>query len=93
MKKLALLLFTLLVLTGCAKTSGVVSLGDGTYMISRTMRGVNAKGSKLATAVYDEAYLHCETKGKKMMKINKQTENDQVPYGAPAQAEIEFQCL
>ena len=93
MKKLALIIFALLVLLGCAKTSGVVSLGDGTYVISRTMRGVNAKGSKLSTAVYDEAYLHCESLGKNMMKINKQTENNQIPYGEPAKAEIEFQCL
>ena len=93
MKKMALLLSLLFIMVGCAKNSGVVSLDGDTYKITKSKRGISTKSSELIDAAHEEAFQYCQDKGKNMMRIINLTGTDMVPYGPPAQAEIEFQCL
>jgi len=91
MKKLVLLIFILIVLTGCVRTSGVVPIGDDTYMISRSHKGVDLTGSMVKAEAIKEANQYCEEIGKELKIINA-THKDMVPFKSDAQAEIEFQC-
>ena len=92
MKKLALLLFVLVVLAGCARTSGIVPLSHDTYMISRSEKGFDTTGSRVKADALKEANQYCaEREG--ILNIIKATQKDMVPFKSDAQAEIEFQCL
>ena len=91
MWKLGLLFLFLTTLVGCAKTSGIVPIGDDTYMISRSHKGMDITGSKVKADAFKEANQYCEEQGKKM-EIIKATQKDMVPFKSDAQAEIEFQC-
>ena len=97
MKKITALAFVLFILSGCAgaKKNSVVSLGEGTYLISKSGRWVNTKGAKLMDQAYDEAIQHCGKKGRKLLRIIKSEQRDMVhgEDSIPAAVELKFQCL
>jgi len=90
-KNFLILLTGFSVLIGCARSSGVVPLGNDTYMISRSEKGFDTTGSRVKADALKEANKYCAQKGKDL-KIVKATEKDMVPFRSDAQAEIEFQC-
>jgi len=92
MKKLALFMFVMVLLNGCAGPSGVVPIGNGTYMISRSHKSADYSGSMVKAEAIMEANQYCEERGKEL-KIIKATDKDMVPFTSDAQAEIKFQCL
>jgi hypothetical protein len=67
MKKLALLMFVLLVLAGCATTEtyGVLPFGPDTYRL----RGEDTKKYKADNLVIDEATKYCESINKHFMPV------------------------
>ena len=87
-----ILVFAIILVFGCSTTSGVVPIGDDTYIISRSEKGFNTTGSRVKAEAYKEAYQYCTEKEKKLM-ITKTTQKDMVPFTSDAQAEIEFKCL
>ena len=95
MKNLYLLGFTILVsvlLIGCAKTSGVMPIGDETFMISRSEKAFDATGSGVKADAIKEAIQYCKSKNK-VIKIMKVTQKDMVAFKSDPQAEIEFKCV
>jgi uncharacterized protein YaaQ len=91
MKKIYYLL-PIIFITACASTSGVISIGNDTYMISRSEKGVDITGSRVKADAIKEANEYCLSKNKKI-EIIKSTQKDMVPFKSDAQAEIEFKCI
>jgi hypothetical protein len=91
MKSIAIVV-CLLVLTGCASSSGVVSTGQDTYMVAKTQKGFRgASGIVLAEAI-KEADEYCKQRGL-VMKVVRTTNKDMVPFKSDAQAEVYFMAL
>lgn len=84
--------FLLLFVSACANTSGVVPLGDDSFLISRSEKGFDVTGSAVKADAIKEANKYCESKNE-VIKIIKVTQKDMVPFKSDAQAEIEFKCI
>lgn len=89
--KIAVPAITIFIITGCANTSGVVPLGNETYLISRSQKGFDVTGSAVKADAIKEANEYCESMQKEIGSI-KTTQKDMVPFKSDAQAEIEFKC-
>lgn len=93
MTKLATLLFGMIIFSGCAINSGVVPMGQDTYMVSRqAATGFTGMGSLKAEA-FREASEYCKSQNKKLQVVH--TSESQPPYilGNFPRAEIQFMCL
>lgn len=80
------------VLSACTSTSGVVPLGNDTFVISRSQKGFDITGSRVKVDSIKEANQYCASMGKRL-EITKTTDHDMVPFKSDAQAEIEFRCV
>ncbi len=90
--RLAFLLPALL-LAGCASNSGVVPMGNDTYMVSRqAASGFSGMGTLKADAMR-EAYTQCQKTGKRVEVI--ETIDAKPPYifGNFPKTEIRFMCV
>jgi len=94
MTRLSILLFgILIILSGCAIHSGVVPIGQDTYMVSRqAATGFTGMGSLKADA-FREASEYCVSQNKKIQVVN--TNESQPPYvlGNFPRIEMQFMCL
>jgi len=91
--KLSVTLFLLIVfVSGCANTSGVLPLGDDSYLISRSEKGFDTTGSAVKADAIKEANEYCSALSKKF-ELLKTNQKDMVPFKSDAQAEIEFRCI
>ena len=91
--KLIILLISMITLNSCAIHSGVVPIGQDTYMVSRqAASGFTGMGSLKADA-FKEANQYCISQNKKIQVVN--TYESQPPYvfGNFPRAEIQFMCL
>lgn len=79
-------------LSACATSSGIVSIGGDTYMVSRSEKGFNTTGSRVKADALREANDFCLSSGKKI-EIVKTTQLDMKPFRSDSQAEIEFRCV
>jgi hypothetical protein len=80
-------------LYGCAaNTSGIVSIGGGAYMVSRSEKGFDTTGSRVKAATLKEAIDFCLLTGKPI-EIITATQKDMVPFTSDAQAEVQFKCV
>lgn len=78
-------------LTGCA-SSGVVPMGQDTFMISKqSSTGFHSAGSVKAD-IYKEGSEYCAKLGKEFQPVNDQGV-DGVPGRSFANAEVQFRCL
>jgi hypothetical protein len=91
MKKL-FFVSSILILSACANTSGVVPLGDESYLISRSEKGFDVTGSAVKADAIKEANKYCKSINQ-TIEILKVTQKDMVPFKSDAQAEIEFKCV
>ncbi|MDX9796429.1 MAG: hypothetical protein WCY75_12620 [Sulfurimonadaceae bacterium] len=91
-KQIGILMCCSLLFSACANTSGVVSIGDDSYLISRSEKGFDVTGSAVKADAIKEANKYCESKNK-TIKILKIIQKDMVPFKSDAQAEIEFTCV
>ena len=73
-------------------STGVVPIGQDTYMISRTEKGFIGSSSKVKAEAMKEANQFCESQGKKIHVVST-SQKDMVPFTSDAQAEIQFMCL
>lgn len=88
-----LLLTLALFLIGCAVNSGVVLIGQDTFMVSRqAATGFSGLGTLKAEA-FQEANQYCIKKGKSAQVIS--TNESAPPYvlGNFPRAEVQFMCL
>jgi len=87
-----LLIFFVAFLTGCASTTGVISIGGNAFMVSRSEKGFDTTGSRVKAVAIKEADAFCILSGK-ALEIIKSTQKDMVPFTSDAQAEVEFRCI
>lgn len=80
-----------MLLTACASTSGVVPMGNNSYMISRSEKGFDTTGSRVKAEALKEANEFCLSRNMKI-EIVKSTQKDMVPFKSDAQSEVEFKC-
>lgn len=86
-------LIPVLLLAGCASNSGIVPMGNDTYMVSRqAATGFSGMGTLKADAMR-EAYAQCQKTGKRVEVI--ETIDAKPPYifGNFPKTEIRFQCV
>lgn len=85
--------FAALLLAGCASHTGVVSMGQDTFMIARqAATGFPGLGN-LKGEMISEGTAHCRSMGREFQIVK--TSESQPPYvmGNYPRAEIEFMCL
>jgi hypothetical protein len=86
-------LLPILFLAGCASNSGIVPMGNDTYMVSRqAASGFSGMGTLKADAMR-EAYSQCQKTGKRVEVI--ETIDAKPPYifGNFPKTEIRFKCV
>jgi Short C-terminal domain len=82
---------TIVLLTGCA-SSGVIPMGQDTFMISKqSSTGFHSAGSVKAD-IYKEGSAYCASQGKEFQPVNDHGV-DGVPGRSFASAEVQFRCL
>lgn len=92
MKFKHLVVFPMILASGCANTSGIVPLGGDIFLISRSEKGFDVTGSAVKADAILEAYEYCLSLNKGL-EIVKTSQKDMVPFKSDAQAEIEFKCI
>jgi hypothetical protein len=84
---------TMIGLAGCATDSGVVPIGQDTYMVAKqAATGFSGLGNLKAEA-FREANLYCQGLNKSVQVVN--TTESKPPYvlGNFPRAEVQFMCL
>lgn len=84
--------FTAASLPSCSTSSGVVPIGQDTYLISRSHKSTRGSGTWVKGEALQEANEYCEKRGK-VMKLVKTVERDMKPFRADASAEVYFKAL
>lgn len=81
-----------LALVACTSTTGVVPIGQDTYMIGSQGKSPGGfSGSEAKVLAFAEAQKFCSTRGKSVQIIN--TQQSDMSFGKNATAEIQFLCL
>jgi hypothetical protein len=89
MKKIVLVV-ALTTLVGCA-SSGVVPIGQDTYMVSKNgAAGFSSSGS-LKAELFQEAAAYCVSQKKIFQVVN--TSGNAGGFGHTPEAEVQFMCL
>ena len=90
MKPLTIIFIALLV-AGCAGVTGVVPMGENSYLLaSHGTMGWSSSGAQKAK-VFQDATEFCRSKGKQFEMIN--TRQVDGGFGKIASAEVEFRCV
>ena len=95
MKKLVLLMDTLLVLAGCAAKpgSGVVSEGPDTYLVSRQAATFFSDLDNLETEAVHEASEYCLSQNKNLVVVNIIKPTPARIFGNFPRAVVQFKCV
>ena len=85
------LLCLTLAMAGCASSTGVVSMGQGTYMASHTDNGIAATVGAVKAAALKDAADFCAGKGLDFAVIK----STDIPrgFGKMPQSTVEFKCV
>jgi hypothetical protein len=75
---------------GCAHDAGVIPIGNGTFMISKSEWGIQHTGATVKADVLKEASAFCMKQ--KDLEVVNTSQQDMVPFKSEAQAEVEFRC-
>ena len=87
------LITLVLILSGCASNSGVVPMGNDTYMVSRqAASGFSGMGTLKADATR-EAYQQCQLTGKRVEVIEAIDAKPPYIFGNFPKTEIRFKCV
>jgi hypothetical protein len=89
MKKI-MIVAALAALGGCAAT-GVVPIGQDTYMVSRQGAGGWSSVGKLKAEAFAEASQYCVSQNKSIQVVN--THEQPSGIGRLPEAEVQFMCL
>jgi hypothetical protein len=82
-----------LILSGCASNSGVVPMGNDTYMVSRqAASGFSGMGTLKADAIR-EAYQQCQLTGKHVEVIEAIDAKPPYIFGNFPKTEMRFKCV
>lgn len=83
-------LLAVLFLTGCASTTGVVSMGKNSYMIAREDNGPAASLGAIKASTFKEAAAFCSGQGK-TMQVTKESDTPR-SFGQFPQTTLQFSC-
>lgn len=86
-----LCLATVLLLAGCASTTGVISMGKDTYMIAREDNGPTASLGNIKAQTITEAGAFCSGKGK-TLTVTKESDTPR-SFGQFPQTTLQFTCV
>ena len=80
-------------LTGCATHTGVVSIGDGIYMLGKQDTGftTNWSSSKVKAELFREGAAFCGGLGKRIVPVGDIGQD--ATFSSYASAEIKFRCV
>jgi len=78
-------------MAGCAHDAGVIPIGSGTFMISKSEWGIEHTGATVRADALKEAGAFCMKQQKDLEVINTR-QQDMVPFKSEAQADVEFRC-
>jgi hypothetical protein len=84
-------LLVALILTGCASTTGVVSMGKDAYMVAREDNGPAASLGAIKAATFKEAGAFCSGQGK-TMQVTKESDTPR-SFGTFPQTTLQFTCV
>lgn len=79
-------------LPSCTTSSGVVPIGQNTYMISRTHKTTRGSGALVKGEALQEANKYCIKHGK-VMKLIKTSETNMKPFKSDAASDVYFMAL
>src|ERR1017187_3895438 len=91
MSKIISLLLVSVAITGCA-SSGVVPMGQDTYMISKQSATGFSSGGAVKADIYREGSAFCASNGKEFQPVSDRGV-DGIPGRAFANSEVQFRCL
>lgn len=84
---------SILILGGCASNSGIVQMGNDTYMVSRqAATGFEGMGTLKADAMR-EAYEQCQKSGKSVEVLEAIDAKPPYIFGNFPKTEIRFKCV
>lgn len=91
--KLALFVGAVTILTGCASHTGVIPMGQGTYMIAKQQATGFPGLGNLKAEIVTEGVAKCSSEGRKFELVS--TKESQPPYifGNFPRSEIIFRCV
>jgi len=81
----------MVILAGCASTTGVISTGNNLYMVSREDNGPAASLGALKAATMKDASAHCTGQGKSM-QILRESDTPR-SLGQFPQTTLHFACI
>lgn len=79
------------IIAGCASSTGVVPIGQDSYMISKRGGSAFTSAGSLKADVFTEANEFCDKKGRKLFGLREGTLDGGI--GVYPRAELEFMCL
>ncbi|MGI4779088.1 MAG: hypothetical protein ACRYGA_13390 [Janthinobacterium lividum] len=78
-------------LGGCVAPTGIVPIGNGTYMSSKMGGMLDYSGGGVKAELYKEAGAFCVKQGKEVQPMNSTSTDSGL--GTYASAEVQFRCL
>ena len=81
-----------LMIAGCAGQSGVVPIGQDTFMASKQGWISTQSDSALKADVFREASAYCASKGKQLMPVSTNSRPGVIGRSYP-EVEVQFRCL
>ena len=82
-----------LFIAGCASNSGVMPIGQDTYMVSRQAASGFSGSGTLKAEAFQEASLYCGKQGKSVQVVNTIEAQPPFIFGNFPKAEVQFMCL
>lgn len=76
---------------GCATSTGVVPIGNDSYMLSRSGGWGSSNAGHVLADAYKEANEYCQESGKKMLPTGSQTAP--LSFAHEPEAQLNFLCL
>ena len=93
MLKMTFVAALFLLISGCATDSGVIQMGDDTYIITKqAATGLSGIGNLKADAMKD-AYAHCSQSGRSVKVTDAKESKPPYLLGNYPRVEISFQCV
>lgn len=80
-----------LTLAGCAASSGVVPIGNDTYMVGNKAVGLGASDHDATADAYREANMFCAAMGRKIETVG--TQSNIRGFARFPSAKVEFKCV
>ena len=93
MKKIFLLLIGTSLFMGCASHTGIVSMGQGNFMVAKQQATGFPGLGNIKAEIISEGVKHCGDTGKEFELVSSQESQPPYVLGNFPRAEIQFRCI